>query len=269
MIYDCHLHTDFSGDSHTPIRSQIERAILLGMEELCITDHHDYDSGFCEDHFELNLPSYLDALRRIREAYRGKIRINLGIELGLQCHLREYLTQFDRLYGNEFDFIIGSSHFVDRTDPYDPPYWEKAGVRRGMERFFEVSLARVRRLCDVFDSYGHLDYVVRYAPGHAPAYSDPVCRDWIDSILRELIAHQKALECNSGGYKYGLGQPNPCRDILQRYRELGGELITIGSDAHVPEYVGYAFQECRQLLQSCGFQYYTVFHNRRAEMIRL
>lgn len=124
MIYDCHLHTEFSGDSNTPISLQIEKAIELGMKEMCITDHHDYDSGFCDCDFILDIPTYLTSLRMLQAEYRDRIRINIGIELGLQDHLKEYLDHFVKRYGDSFDFIIGSSHFVKSMDPYDPEYWQ-------------------------------------------------------------------------------------------------------------------------------------------------
>lgn len=269
MIYDCHLHTCFSGDSDTPVRQQVQRAITLGMEEMCITDHHDYDSCFCEDNFELDIPAYLPALRQIQEEYKGSIRINIGIELGLQNHIAEYLRQFSENYGSSFDYVIGSSHFVDRTDPYYPEYWESHGEKEGLEKFFQVSLERVQKLYWAFDSYGHLDYVVRYAPHGEQYYSYKEYIQWIDPLLKVLIQHGKALECNTGAFKYGMSQPNPCTDILKRYHELGGELITVGSDAHTPEYIGSGFDRCREMLLTCGFRYYTVFRGRKACMIPL
>ena len=267
MIYDCHLHTEFSGDSNTPISLQIEKAIELGMKEMCITDHHDYDSGFCDCDFILDIPTYLTSLRMLQAEYRDRIRINIGIELGLQDHLKEYLEHFVKRYGDSFDFIIGSSHFVKSMDPYDPEYWNKRGEVPGFEDFFEASLVRVRDLCRTFDSFGHLDYAVRYAPHQNDFYDYRHLSQWIDPLLKILIENGKSLECNTGGFKYGLGQPNPCRKILMRYRELGGEMITIGSDAHTPEYVGYAFDTCRELLSDCGYKYYTVYHGRKTEFI--
>ncbi len=269
MIYDCHLHTEFSGDSQTPVRAQIEKAIGLGMEEMCITDHHDYDAGFCEVDFNLDIPSYLTFLKAVRDEYKNRIHINIGIELGIQNHLEEYLTRFEEQYGREFDFIIGSNHFVDKIDPYYPDYWEQYGERGGLERFFSVSLERTRRLNHVFDSLGHLDYVVRYAPHPDDAYSYEKFAFLIDPLLKVLIENGKALECNTGSFKYGRPEPNPCSAILKRYRQLGGELITIGSDAHTPEYVGNHFEQCRQLLLDCGFRYYAVYRRRKARMIRL
>ena len=83
------------------------------------------------------------------------------------------------------------------------------------------------------------------------------------------ISKGKGIEVNTGGFKYGLGHPNPTEDIIRRYRELGGEIITMGADAHVPEYVAYEFDKTAQIIKNCGFKYYTVFKNRKAEFIPL
>lgn len=268
MICDFHMHTAFSGDSEAPVRDQIERAIALGMPEICITDHHDYDSGFCDIDFTLNLPVYLQMLADIREEYRDRIRVNIGVELGLQSHLKEYLDGLVARYGDSLDFIIGSSHFADRMDPYDRAFWDGRTEEAAFERFFQVSLKRARTL-DCFDVFGHLDYVVRYAPHRNAQYRYEQFKDVIDDILRALIQRGKGLECNTGGFKYGLGHPNPREEVLLRYRELGGEILTVGSDAHAPEHLGYDFERCRELLKACGFRYYTVFHGRRAEFLPL
>ena len=98
-IYDCHLHTEFSADSETPVRDQLEKAISLGMKEICITDHHDYGSEFCPDDFTLDIPSYIESLRKIRDEYAGRIRLNIGIELRLQNHVGEYLHDFAKTLG--------------------------------------------------------------------------------------------------------------------------------------------------------------------------
>lgn len=269
MINDCHLHTEFSGDCEAPVRCQIEKALELGMKEMCITDHHDYDCAFCDTDFSLDIHPYLDAMAAYREEYQGKIRINIGIELGLQNHLSQYLHGFIQEYGPSFDFIIGSSHFVTGMDPYEPAYWERYGEEDGLEEFFKISLSRVQNLYEVFDSFGHLDYIVRYAPHQNRFYRYGRYSQWIEPILKELIEHGKGLECNTGGIKYGLGQPNPSRQVLTRYKEMGGEIITIGSDSHRPEHLGYAFDGCRRLLLECGFRYYTVFHGRKPEFIPL
>lgn len=269
MICDYHLHTEFSIDSQVPVRDQIEQAIRLGMDELCITDHHDYDSAFCGLDFSLDLPAYLEELRELKEIYRGQIRLKIGVELGLQNRIRPYLESFMKEYGEAFDFIIGSSHFVDRVDPYDGAYWQDKTFEQAMGRYFEVTLDRVRLLHPCFDVLGHLDYVIRYAPVPDRAYDYEPFAPVIDDILKCLIEKGKGLECNSGGLAYGLSEPNPCRKILARYRQLGGEIITIGSDAHRADRLGYGFDRCRELLLDCGFTRYTVFNERKPVFLPL
>lgn len=265
MLCDFHLHTDFSGDSSTPAAAQIERAISLGMPCICITDHHDMDIVSPCD-FTLNLPAYFLAMKELCTRYQDKIQIEIGIELGLQNHIAQKLLETSNQYS--FDYIIGSCHFIDGFDPYYPEFFQGKSEKEAYRRFFEVTLHRVQNL-DCFDSLGHLDYVVRYGPNKNRQYRYRDYQELIDAILITLIRKGKALECNTGGFHYGLGHPNPCEDILCRYRELGGELLTVGSDAHTPEYIGFAFDRTRELLKSCGFSYYTVYHQRLPKFLPL
>ena len=85
----------------------------------------------------------------------------------------------------------------------------------------------------------------------------------LDEILRTLIRKNVGIELNTGGYHYGLGEPNPCVNIIRRYRELGGEIITIGADAHKPEHIAYDFAKAEEILKSCGFKYYTEFFEQK------
>lgn len=265
MLCDCHIHTSFSGDCDTPPQVQIEHAISLGMERICITDHYDYDVVSDID-FTLDFPAYLAALADLREQYSGRIRIEIGVELGLQGHVREYLGQLTRTF--DFDYIIGSRHFVDGIDVFLPRFFEGRSEQEALRHFFEAS-ARAAQATDCYDAFGHLDYIVRYCPTKNYGYRAADYMDSIDPILKTLIANGKALECNTGGFRCHLGHPNPCEDILCRYRQLGGELLSVGSDAHTPEYVGYEFPRTAELLKKCGFRYYAVYHRRKPEMLPL
>lgn len=266
MLCDYHIHTEFSADSDTPVRSQIEQAIALGMKEICITDHHDYDTHNPKSPFILDFARYLPSLKQMQKEYEDRIHVSIGVELGLLLHDKEALQIVSQSY--PFDYIIGSSHFIDDMDPYFPSYFEGRSERSAYERYFEISYQRVKQM-DCFDSFGHLDYVVRYGPTKNENYSYRDYQDVIDPILKMLIEKGKGLECNTGGLKYGLGHPNPTEDILKRYRELGGEILTIGSDGHKPEHIGYDFHLLPELLKSCGFRYYTIFHNRKPEFLLL
>lgn len=267
MLPDYHVHTEFSGDSKALVRDQIEAAIGLGMKEICITDHHDYGTAAMTPiDFTLDIPAYLPAIRAAAEEYKDRIRVFTGIELGLMMREKEYLMSLsDDL---EVDYIIGSSHFVDGYDVYDREYYEGRPEAESYRRYFESTLTRVRAM-DCFDSLGHLDYIVRYGPERNKNYRPAAYMDIIDEILRILIDRGQALECNTAGFKYGLGHPHPQEEILTRYRELGGELVTIGSDAHAPEQVGGFFPQTEELLKGCGFRYYTVFHERKPQLYRL
>ena len=94
-------------------------------------------------------------------------------------------------------------------------------------------------------------------------------RDIIDLILKNLIEKGVGIECNTAGFKYGLGHPHPTEEILGRYRELGGEIITLGSDAHSPEHLGFAFEKAADILKNCGYRYYTIFENRKPNFLKL
>ena len=114
-----------------------------------------------------------------------------------------------------------------------------------------------------------MDFIVRYGPNQNREYSYEAYADYIDPILRHLIENGKCLEVNTGGFKYGLGEPNPCAGVLRRYRELGGELLTIGSDAHDPKHLCFDFDRAQALLLDLGFRYYAVFQKRKMELLPL
>lgn len=266
MLWDTHLHTSFSGDSFTAPEDMVQRAIDLGLAGICVTDHLDLDYPEEPDLFLPDLDAYDSEIRLLRKKYHGVLPVLHGIELGLQPHLAQ--KHLGILSAHDFDFVIGSSHVVHGTDPYYPAYYEGRTEREAYLEYFLSVLENIR-VFDGFDVYGHLDYVVRYGPHTNKNYCYDAYRDVLDEILKLLIGKGKGLEVNTAGFKYGLGHPNPAESILKRYREMGGEIITIGSDAHQPEHLAYAFQKIPDLLKNCGFSWYTVFRERKPEFIRL
>lgn len=259
---DYHVHTDFSSDSKAPMEQMIEKAISLGLKKICITDHMDYDYPPVSKYtFVFDPDQYMEKLDRMRSEYGKQIEILTGLELGLQPHLKDKLTTLTESY--PFDFIIGSSHVVDHVDPYYPEYWENITIKEGITRYFE-SIPENLKTFGGFHVYGHLDYIIRYLPGQLKAtvktdYSYAEYAELLDEILKALIVNGKGLEVNTAGFKYGHAYPHPKPEILKRYRELGGELITIGSDAHKPEHLCYDFAVISDLLISLGYRYYATF----------
>lgn len=267
-LWDCHMHSSFSADSPTPMKEMIETAVRKGLSGICFTEHldPDYPPGPENLDFSLDIPSYRSKLKELQEAYRGRIQIRFGIELGLQPHLANIFQELAQT--ESFDFIIGSSHVVHGADPYYPDFYKGRQEADCYEEYF-VSILENLEAFQNMDTYGHLDYVVRYGPNKNKQYSYRAYQEILDTILRRLIHLSIALEVNTGGFAYGLGQPNPCREIIARYRELGGELITLGADAHVPERIAYSFPQAKALLEECGFRYYTIFHDRKPEFLPL
>ena len=266
IICDFHNHTCFSADSDSTPESMIEKAIDLGLSYLCMTDHMDLDFPYPELDFTFDVAEYFKKHEELRQIYRDRIQLLTGIELGLQpgvyADLKDLLSKWD------FDFVIGSSHLVDRIDPYFPIYWQNKNESAGILRYFETILENVAEF-DAIDVYGHIDYIVRYAPSKATHYSYQKYQEILDEIIKTLISKNIGLELNTAGFKYCLGFPNPHMDILKRYRELGGEIITIGSDGHVPEHLAYDFKKVPEILKACGFDHYTIFQKRKAEFIKL
>ena len=270
MKHDYHIHTHFSGDSKALPENTIKQAIMLGLKSICITEHHDMDFPDEPNPFELDADTYLKEYEALKEKYRDLIDIRTGVELGLQPHLGARLKQYTDSY--PFDFIIGSTHLVANKDPYYPEFWKTDSHSALLRLYLEETLSNIRSF-DCFDVYGHLDYIIRYCPGK-DSHSElldlySLYPDMFDEILKTLINKGKGIEVNTGGLKNSLPNPNPHPNILRRYRELGGEIITCGSDGHTPEAIAYSFNILPQLLTECGFKYVTIFKNRKPEWIKL
>ena len=267
-LYDMHTHTMFSGDSKADPYDMANAAVTKKLRGICFTDHIDWD--YPEDleiTFDVDMSSYLPEMLAVKKSYEDSLDVLIGIELGIQTHIAEALYRFCDMY-KQLDFIIGSSHVVNGKDPYYDYYFKGRSEREAYMEYFESVLANIKAF-DGFDVYGHIDYIVRYGPEKNKNYTYSEYSDIIDEILRELVSRGKGIEINTAGFRYGLGEPNPCLDILKRYCELGGEIITIGSDAHVPEDVGSGFDKVERILYDAGFKYYSVFKKRKCEQISL
>lgn len=269
---DYHLHSYFSEDSHAPMETMIQKGISLGLSSICFTEHMDMDYPCPESEpekkglFEVNTDSYLYELATLKGKYEGKIQILFGIELGIQPHLKRQLSLYAKSF--PFDFIIASTHICNRKDPYEPSFYEGRSDEEAYREYFASILEHLKTF-DSFDVYGHLDYVVRYGKKKDEDYSYDKYKEILDKILNTLLEKEKGLELNTGAIRYQLKDLNPCADILKRYRALGGEVITIGSDAHRPDDMAASFDRAAKVLTECGFRYYATFENRMPEFHRL
>lgn len=268
ILWDCHMHSSFSADSKTDMENMIQGALSKGLKGICFTEHLDPDYPPTPDNqiFHLDLNAYADKLSLLKEKYKNQLKIHFGIEYGLQPHL---LQQFnEHLQKFPFDFVIGSSHVVHGSDPYYGEFFRGREENECYREYFESILENLAVFSEI-DVYGHIDYIVRYGPSKNREYSYERYKDILDEILHTLVNKNIGIELNTGGYHYGLGEPNPCIDVIRRYRELGGEIITVGADAHSTDKIAFAFDKATEVLKGCGFRYYTVFSERKPEFIRL
>lgn len=268
MIADFHMHTNFSTDADSDITPEkmIQGAIAKGLKTMCITDHMDIDFSDDPNEFTFDTERYFSVLRPLQEKYQDQIDVRIGVETGLQPHLGKVLHDYVNQYA--FDFVIGSVHLINGEDPYSRKMFENVTDAEAYRQAFEETLINIEKNSD-FNVLGHIDYVVRYGKHQAEEYSCKNYIDYIDEILKKLIYEGKGIELNTGGLKYGLGFAHPHPEILKRYRELGGEIITVGSDAHNPQHIAYDFAKAKDILLSCGFKYYTEFKVKKPIFIQV
>jgi len=266
MYSDYHLHSHHSADSEESCEAIIKRCVELGMQSCCFTDHNDFNWPLPEFNFDLNIDEYFKELLSLQEEYKNKIQVNIGVECGIAPENSKVNESF--ISSHPFDFVIGSCHIVNGKDPYYPDFFEGKSDKVAFLEYFEALVKGFKEFKN-FDVLGHLDYIVRYSPNKEKNYSATDYMDYIDYLLKESIALGKGIEINTNGLKSGLPFANPCLEILKRYKELGGEIITIGSDAHSIANIGYQFEKASAFLAAAGFKYYCQYKNRKPEFTNL
>ena len=264
MLWDNHMHSHYTGDSDSNPLDMIDAAKKKNLRGITFTDHSDHDYRDELNLFDLDIPTYFKEQKQIALEHSTKdFTILTGIEIGLQPHIADFNKA--AIESADFDFVIGSTHVVDHVDPYYDYFWAEKDASVLKRRYYEVILENITA-CPYFDTVGHLDYLFRYVPDGDKSNTYQPYTDIVDAILEKIISLDKALEVNTGALRKGLSEPNPCKAIITRYRELGGRLITLGADAHVPGDGGYSFDTLPALLKDCGFNEFAVYKKRIPEM---
>jgi histidinol-phosphatase (PHP family) len=254
-MFDYHVHSSFSADCDVPMEEMVKRAILKGVKEICFTEHIDYDYPDPTITFLLDLDKYNEEILRLKDKYKKEITIKKGVELGVQPHV---LQDYKKIVQKEWlDFIICSMHTTKKQDLHSLQFFENKSLYTAYEEYYTELLACIRSFKD-YSILGHLDLVTRYK------YEEGIYHflDIIEEILKLVISEGKGIEVNNSGYRYGMNRALPSIDILKLYKDLNGEIITIGSDSHSPENLATRFKETVDMLKSLGFQYVATFQNK-------
>lgn len=265
-MIDYHIHTDISADCKVPMRCMAQVARDAGIKEVGFAQHIDLDlPGEVElDFSSINFEAYTAEILEIRREF-PELTVRCGIEAGLDLAAKDRMS--DILAGFACDFVIGSQHIVFGNDPFYESSWEGRTQREMYDEYMRVSLETVKA-CGFFDVLGHVGYIGKFCP-----YEDKLLRysdypDAVDALLRALVERGKGLEVNTNGL-YMTPSTMPETAIVRRFFELGGEIVTIGSDAHYESVVGHAVTETLEMLKSIGFKYVCGFDNRQPRFIKL
>lgn len=262
------MHSHFSTDSRAPIWAMCLSAQQKGLTEICFTEH--IDPGLLQDHpdwFLCDVPAYTRALDRIRPCFPS-LSIRRGLELADAEHCHDVIRR--HIAEDGLDFVLLSRHMVDGVDPYAGAAFFDGRTRdENYRRYLEAVLRSVKAIED-FDALAHIGYVTTYSPyaGEDKPHRLSDAPEVLDEIFRQLIERGKALEVNTG--KWALtGQALPSTALLKRYRELGGELISLGSDAHKPEVIANQFRAAEEMLLGIGLRRVATFCQRRMRVYEL
>lgn len=267
MYADYHLHCEFSDDSNEPMENQVEQAINLGLEEMCFTDHVDYGikkdwddpSGVewrngiehgAQVHMALanvDYPKYFAKLKKMKEQYGDKITIKQGLEFGIQSITVDDFKKLYDKYKEELDFVLFSMHQVNNLEFWTQDF-QKGKIQKEYNDEYYQEIYKTMKMFKDYSCLAHLDLLARYdLNGIYPFEKE---EDIIAEILKQAISDGKGIEINTSSWHYGLKDTQPCRAILKLYKDLGGKIITVGSDAHKTEYLADHIKDAYEILKN-------------------
>ncbi len=290
-LADYHIHSKYSFDGKESLADICEKAVEQGLSEIAVTDHMDIYSGLpygtmpdldviegqggddiyhgrhCRM-FMMDMPGFWRDISEVRAQYEGKIKVKVGTELGQPFMNPAAAADFMKDYGDKLDFVIGSVHNME--DDLDVYYYDFSGI--DVNDLYGRYVDRLITLASEsdFDVVGHLTYPLRYAyerTGKIPDLS--LYKERFCELFHILVQRGKGIEVNVSGLYQPMKETMPPLYLLKLYRECGGEIITVGSDAHELRYIGAYQNEARELIREAGFEYITVFTKRKPYFIPL
>lgn len=257
-LVDYHMHSKYSFDGTHELKDICETAIERGLSEIAITDHMDIYSDKPYSYI-LDCKNLYRELREIKEQYKDKLKVLVGAEYGQPQANKEEALKFLKDY--PLDFIIGSVHNLwndtDAAD-YDYKITDYHKIYAGYTEWLYTLASEYD-----YDVLGHVTYPSRYIYMQTGIRVDvSQYREIFTDIFKKVIGRGKGIELNMSGIARGLKDTMPDMYLLKLYRDLGGEIITVGSDAHLLEHVGIVTKQGYEILKEAGFQYFTVYDNR-------
>lgn len=267
MYYDYHMHSSFSEDSKTPMDDMIKKSIELDLKEICFTEHIDYSviKEGKERDISIDYKDYFSQLNYFNELYKSDITIKKGIEIGLQDQVLDRCLE--AVTNNDFDFVIASIHTIDKYELIGKKFYKDKTQFEAYRQYYQILYDMIKK----FKSYsvlGHVDIVKRYGDLNN-IIDDRIFSDEIDEILKTAIYDGKGIEINTSCFRYKLPDLTPSSYILKRYKDLGGEIITTGSDSHNTSQIAHEFKMVYSILKDMGYKYICKFDKMKPDFIKL
>lgn len=268
-MIDCHTHTNNSPDAENSPLDMVKQGISLGLDVMAITDHCEVNMWYPKKHYKQTFDydgyDYMSSLKKsladstkLKHEFKDKITILSGVELGqasMDFNLAEKI-----LLEHEFDFVIGSVHQIYGFPDFFIIDYDNVNVDTLLRAYF----LNVLKLCKWgrFDILGHLTYPIRYLSEKGITVDMSKFNPIIEEIFKTIIGNGVGIEVNSSGLRQKCGIPFPSVEYVQMYKDFGGTIVSVGSDAHSVEQLGKNVQECIDMVKSCGFEYLTYFKDR-------
>ena len=281
-MVDYHVHCDYSVDAEGSVAEFAEKALDQGLGEICFTTHCDLDpmrrhhdgrvrvGGEIVEVTSDWLGSYVAEVGEVAEGFSGRgLTVRCGLEIGFTPGIEALIEPVIRTF--DFDFILGGVHTLDGVDIVSSressAYFSDKSPREVCEAYYHDLGEAVRS--DLFDGIAHIDIYKRLG---LDFYGEPLNvahRGLAEPILEEMVGRGLSLEINSGGIRRGLAWPYPSPDILDAAREAGIRDVTVGSDAHRPDQVGFGIEACLASARGAGFDRIVAFERRSKREIPL
>ncbi|QOY37307.1 histidinol-phosphatase HisJ family protein [Anaerobacillus isosaccharinicus] len=268
-MFDYHVHSLFSADSKMKLTEACDAAIEAGVKEIAFTEHIDYFYPNCDLIFDFDYEDYAKAIDEVQEQYKNKLTVLKAVEIGIHPFKHKENSMFTK--ANYFDFIIGSVHLADDQDLHNGDFFKGKNVNEAVENYFLTINQYVKEFSD-FNVLGHLTLIKRYLHFVNAHWTEVNWRNYneiIEDTFKALIESERGIEINMSGYRYRIDCALPDLPLIKLYKQCGGEVITVGTDAHSKHFVGKHLDLGYDLLRQAGFKYVTTFRERKPKFVLL
>lgn len=263
-LYDYHMHTRHSTDARNTIHEMCVKSIALGLKEIAITDH--FEPTFGNEEYESYKPDkYFLEIQEAKLCFGKEIKIKSGIELGQPHTYPEYLQKLIEMYS--YDYVLSSVHKMKDDIEFGEIQYNDQNASHYCLKYLDELKALT--IWNKFDCIGHLDLVKRYASKYNTKAAFLDYKERLEEVLKIIIFNGKGIEVNTSGLRQDAKECLPNLDIISFYRQLGGEIITVGSDAHCADDVGKGIKEAIEIIKLAGFNYTSVYTKRQPFMIKI